>query len=832
MDDAVEEAALEVPSGGLGRPLVTSQVQPVVDINEQPMLVDDDDDNNNNNNNDDAGFVGKGDAANELTRQLAWEGPSTHVGAGLQHAATPTQTYKSNLKQQNVMRLHTPPSMKFTAMMADAETDNDINQTVDDAAATGYSGGGGGGGGGSRVGADFQCDVPPFSKQQKHAENNVNNNNNNNNNNKSNSNNVAVAVAMEGDDNEDAENTTLPKTAANDVPSPHFVIGNVKLDEDDLQTTTNNGEVVVLEPGLRRDGWSEEEVQCFLLALHMFGKGDFSSIAKLVHTKDQSDVVGYYYMSFKHTLAYQRWKEDTTLWVQRGEHMLSGRRLPRLVTALAADLGTDVHDRVAALGEEYSSGRLSVEEVVLAWADAVGRTRLINTLNFFGGNNGSNSRDTGSQPSQQPPAPPAKENVAPDASGHLSRSQSFPLMTQKRKRREPLRNIYNNAIAQNSSKLPRSASGEASNQESRLPRKITDGKGKMERHRPPPIGTPITSDDDALGSARTCTECGTASTPCWRRCKVTQAKLCNACGMRQQLKMKMGQPPPEPSEDAPTAIAEEEDEGDVDVDEMDAAEEEEHANEKEHDAAPLAPPPTAETPLVTPAPERRRRSSIREIFVTPAADISPRLAETPGAHVERESDNDGQYRCENCGTDSTPCWRRCRETSKVLCNACGIYQKTHHKARPVSLMTSRNAGLSGASACASAGAAATKMAADIKSDPLWEMLLEAAAAAERQDLEALGRSTSMPASMAPPPPPPPHAKFCSPELVAALYDTAPPPPPSDIPPPSAEIPPPPPSAIPPPPPSAMPQESHLPPPPPPPSAIPPPPPPPPRALVL
>ena len=39
--------------------------------------------------------------------------------------------------------------------------------------------------------------------------------------------------------------------------------------------------------------------------------------------------------------------------------------------------------------------------------------------------------------------------------------------------------------------------------------------------------------------------------------------------------------------------------------------------------------------------------------------------------------------CANCHTTSTPLWRKDRATNSVLCNACGIYLKTHGRPRPV-----------------------------------------------------------------------------------------------------------------------------------------------------
>ena len=38
--------------------------------------------------------------------------------------------------------------------------------------------------------------------------------------------------------------------------------------------------------------------------------------------------------------------------------------------------------------------------------------------------------------------------------------------------------------------------------------------------------------------------------------------------------------------------------------------------------------------------------------------------------------------CTNCGSTSTPSWRRCPNGKNLLCNACGLYQKLHNRPRP------------------------------------------------------------------------------------------------------------------------------------------------------
>ncbi|OBZ81609.1 GATA-binding factor A, partial [Choanephora cucurbitarum] len=54
--------------------------------------------------------------------------------------------------------------------------------------------------------------------------------------------------------------------------------------------------------------------------------------------------------------------------------------------------------------------------------------------------------------------------------------------------------------------------------------------------------------------------------------------------------------------------------------------------------------------------------------------------------VRGEDESTSQPLCSNCGTSTTPLWRRDIDGSP-LCNACGLYLKLHHEKRPLSMKT-------------------------------------------------------------------------------------------------------------------------------------------------
>ncbi|KAJ3375300.1 hypothetical protein GGF31_004418 [Allomyces arbusculus] len=90
--------------------------------------------------------------------------------------------------------------------------------------------------------------------------------------------------------------------------------------------------------------------------------------------------------------------------------------------------------------------------------------------------------------------------------------------------------------------------------------------------------------------------------------------------------------------------------------------------------------------------------------LAPATEVLAAMANEP---AKKETLKDGLHTCFNCGTTSTPLWRRSTDRQHMLCNACGLYHKTYGVHRPLKLRA-RKARKSPASAAAAAVAAAAQ----------------------------------------------------------------------------------------------------------------------------
>lgn len=71
-----------------------------------------------------------------------------------------------------------------------------------------------------------------------------------------------------------------------------------------------------------------------------------------------------------------------------------------------------------------------------------------------------------------------------------------------------------------------------------------------------------------------------------------------------------------------------------------------------------------------------------EANITPNQNVyNFESCDTAGMQPARVVDVSKARCCFNCGTESTPSWRRCLESGNLLCNACGLYQKLHNRRR-------------------------------------------------------------------------------------------------------------------------------------------------------
>ncbi|CAO3645570.1 unnamed protein product [Cunninghamella echinulata] len=69
-------------------------------------------------------------------------------------------------------------------------------------------------------------------------------------------------------------------------------------------------------------------------------------------------------------------------------------------------------------------------------------------------------------------------------------------------------------------------------------------------------------------------------------------------------------------------------------------------------------------------------------FHQPITTITTTVA-APSTIKKSRAKDSGKKKCTNCGATKTPSWRRSIEGSKLLCNACGLYEKVNGRRRLV-----------------------------------------------------------------------------------------------------------------------------------------------------
>ncbi|KAJ2029652.1 hypothetical protein IWW57_001584 [Coemansia sp. S610] len=84
--------------------------------------------------------------------------------------------------------------------------------------------------------------------------------------------------------------------------------------------------------------------------------------------------------------------------------------------------------------------------------------------------------------------------------------------------------------------------------------------------------------------------------------------------------------------------------------------------------------------------QRRNSSSLVLPTAPPKAFQEGKKASKQRTIVIPAINQDGTLKkCTNCMTAETPSWRRHPDTQALLCNACGLYLRLHHKPRPITI---------------------------------------------------------------------------------------------------------------------------------------------------
>eukprot|EP00191_Tetraselmis_sp_GSL018_P010982 CAMPEP_0177599830 /NCGR_PEP_ID=MMETSP0419_2-20121207/13236_1 /TAXON_ID=582737 /ORGANISM="Tetraselmis sp., Strain GSL018" /LENGTH=468 /DNA_ID=CAMNT_0019092657 /DNA_START=293 /DNA_END=1701 /DNA_ORIENTATION=- len=246
----------------------------------------------------------------------------------------------------------------------------------------------------------------------------------------------------------------------------------------------------------------------------------------------------------------------------------------------------------------------------------------------------------------------------------------------------------------------------------------------------PDVGLPVKA-EPAKPERKSCSNCGTLTTPLWRYDKVSGTTMCNACGVyfknhgvQRTVPSTAGNPRSEHVQQKET-----------------------HKRKRVAESAPAAEGHRAAPPQQTrrsqrprksrdvlggllskttgaadgeetnssrassplpPAltPEAQRRQLVNSLVAAFALAASPmnevqagevlvelranalgcrplNLGSKKPKHSKRAALARTDICCAHCGTSTTPLWRKDRATGVVMCNACGIYLKTHGRKRPL-----------------------------------------------------------------------------------------------------------------------------------------------------
>jgi len=129
--------------------------------------------------------------------------------------------------------------------------------------------------------------------------------------------------------------------------------------------------------------WTPDEKAAFALGLYVFGK-EFIPIQKVLGTRTVQKVVKYYYHDFKYTAAYRRWREASVKWGIKGEQFVSGRKQNKLLAGLVqrAKLSAKQAAKVHASARKFNEGDSTLEQFVLELIRFSGRDTLVEEVDL------------------------------------------------------------------------------------------------------------------------------------------------------------------------------------------------------------------------------------------------------------------------------------------------------------------------------------------------------------------------------------------------------------------------------------------------------------------
>ncbi|KAI8066225.1 uncharacterized protein B0P05DRAFT_553456 [Gilbertella persicaria] len=168
-----------------------------------------------------------------------------------------------------------------------------------------------------------------------------------------------------------------------------------------------------------------------------------------------------------------------------------------------------------------------------------------------------------------------------------------------------------------------------------------------------PSNSSVAKSDIGSAVVTSCSNCGTTTTPLWRRSPVGET-ICNACGLYYKARnttrpvwLKRNSYKRPKTNASPIALA----------------------------------PRISPAPLLAPAPPAPPALVV----------IQQQQQPQPSSLIEKEDQTNNEdpssLICANCQTTTTPLWRR-DESGQPICNACGLYFKLHSVHRPITMKRS------------------------------------------------------------------------------------------------------------------------------------------------